>query len=845
MTNSVKQALVHAVTAHKKGKLLAAERQYRSILKAHPKHPDANHNLAILLIQRSRINEALVLLKIAIDSNPNIDQFWITYIDILRQANEKELASKAYSEAKKRGVNLKKLSRYKNYQKNSNDEPSDSELKRLLETYQSGQFDLTEELAQALIDRFPNHAFSWKVLGAALHKTGRLIESVNKMRKSVELAPLDAGSHSNLGVILFENGQLKESETSFRQAISIRHDYAEAHSGLANTLHAQGQLEEAAASYRLAISFNPNISATYSNFGVTLKAQGRLDDAERNFQKAISLDPKFPEAYNNLGNTLKALGRIVEAHSAYLKAIELKPDYKEALTNLGLALEQIMFNGPNLQLYPILVNILNTDSFTRPEKLASCVSSLLGNDPLFKDIQDAQKISAMQIIEIVSLIESLDQCLLFHKFLRICPISNLRLEKILTQLRKKILMNLEKMEETSKLHYFLSTLAMQNFINEYVQFQSEDEIQLLSKLEARISNSISSSAQPRIIEILCLATYRPLSQYSWSRQLESLNQFKEVKLLLIDEPFEEKFIKKNITVVGKISDTVSVKVREQYERNPYPRWIRLGTPYKAKSISEVCKEINLKLQSNGIRNQNNPKILIAGCGTGQNSIEAATRFSDCQVTAVDLSLASLAYAIRKSRSLDVENLSYLQSDILNLDSIEKKFDIIECSGVLHHMEEPIKGWKVLTNLLKPGGLMKIGLYSESARKDIVELREMIASQGLGTSDDEMRHFRESLTETHDEKNQRLFKLSDFYSLSEIRDLLFHSKEHRFTLLEIKHYLSELGLAFCGLENQKLVSDFNTFNKNSADPYDLENWHKYEVENPYAFIAMYQFWCQKT
>ena len=71
----------------------------------------------------------------------------------------------------------------------------------------------------------------------------------------------------------------------------------------------------------------------------------------------------------------------------------------------------------------------------------------------------------------------------------------------------------------------------------------------------------------------------------------------------------------------------------------------------------------------------------------------------------------------------------------------KEFDIIESAGVLHHMDEPMAGWRVLVDLLKPGGLMKIGLYSELARKEVVIAREKISSCSIGTSITEIRNFR--------------------------------------------------------------------------------------------------------
>ena len=211
---------------------------------------------------------------------------------------------------------------------------------------------------------------------------------------------------------------------------------------------------------------------------------------------------------------------------------------------------------------------------------------------------------------------------------------------------------------------------------------------------------------------------------------------------------------------------------------------------------------------------------------------------------MDLSLASLAYAKRKTNELELGNLEYLQADILHLHQMDKEFDIIESAGVLHHMDEPMAGWRVLVDLLKPGGLMRIGLYSELARHHILEVRKEIALLKLGTSEADIREFRHSLAESREENHQLLTKSLDFFSLSELRDAIFHVQEHRFTLLRIKSCLNELGLKFCGFENEDVISNFRKLHGNEADIYDLELWHQYEGRNPLTFAGMYQFWCQK-
>jgi SAM-dependent methyltransferase len=290
---------------------------------------------------------------------------------------------------------------------------------------------------------------------------------------------------------------------------------------------------------------------------------------------------------------------------------------------------------------------------------------------------------------------------------------------------------------------------------------------------------------------------------------------------------------------------VSSKVRDQYEVSPYPRWVNTGLRLKPAPISKLVEEIKLKLFDNKITKAEAPNILIAGCGTGQHSIGTAARFKGSKILAIDLSLSSLSYAKRKTEELGFQNIDYMQADILNLGNLGRQFDIVESAGVLHHMDDPVAGWRVLTDCLKPGGLMMIGLYSELARQHIVEIRQEISRAGIGSSDVAMKSFRAKVMRSDQNYHKKILNSSDFYSLSTLKDLLFHVQEHRFTIPQIQDCLEELGLKFCGFASDKIVSHFKQTNTGADDPYDLEKWQAYEEANPRAFGGMYQFWCQKT
>ena len=88
-------------------------------------------------------------------------------------------------------------------------------------------------------------------------------------------------------------------------------------------------------------------------------------------------------------------------------------------------------------------------------------------------------------------------------------------------------------------------------------------------------------------------------------------------------------------------------------------------------------------------------------------------------------------------------------------------------------------------------------------------------------------------------------------MSELRDLIFHFKEHQFSLPEIKSCLKDLKLSFIGFDNNHILekdnlnNKFNSFFKNKRNILDLDNWHEFEKSNMDAFKAMYQFWVQKN
>ena len=389
---------------------------------------------------------------------------------------------------------------------------------------------------------------------------------------------------------------------------------------------------------------------------------------------------------------------------------------------------------------------------------------------------------------------------------------------------------------------FRSALALQCFNNDFIYEQSPDEAKALRRLEEAVENQLALGIQPSVQVVLCLASFKPLKEYGFHDKIKANAEIKEVLTRQVNEPFQEASIKAQVESFKAVTDVVSQRVKSQYENSPYPKWVNLGLPSQSETISEMVSRLRIPHSPNSLPKVLEPRILVAGCGTGQDALTTASGIKNSKVLSVDISFSSLAFAIRQARDHDIKNIEFLQADILSLTGLEKRFDIIESTGVLHHMRQPMTGWKILTDLLKPGGLMRIALYSRLARQDIVRIRDEIKTRKIGSGSADIKAFRQEIIERGDANYGNIFKSSDFYSLASVHDLLFNAEEHLFSLGQLKLCLQQLGLTFCCFD-EKVMKKF-TSETNSERTNNLDEWQKFEELNPDTFASMYQFWCQK-
>jgi 2-polyprenyl-3-methyl-5-hydroxy-6-metoxy-1,4-benzoquinol methylase len=546
-------------------------------------------------------------------------------------------------------------------------------------------------------------------------------------------------------------------------------------------------------------------------------AQSHLQEVIKRHRRALALRPNDAQAHNELACVLLQQGRSNEAAALFARALRLMPEL--------------------LEQYPsVVATLLNVNPALR-----SAVARVAMAWP--RELPDIEVLPAAEAAAVFG--DPLLGCML-----ELATVRDLNLERYLTAVRRTVLDAAARFSAGQavqpKMLEFCCALAKQCFLNEYVFAETPQEREKATRLAERVTAMVGSQQPIAPTMLAAVGAYLPLFELACSPSLAHRAWPAPVQSLLAQQilaPGEEQQLAAQIPRLTPIHNDVSLSVRQQYEANPYPRWASVPANDGPMDLNQYLHRQFPAASFGEVANAQHLDILVAGCGTGQHSIMAARRFASARVLAVDLSISSLCYAKRMSRLFGVANVEYAQADVLELASLGRTFDLIEVSGVLHHLADPFAGWRVLVSLLRRGGLMHVGLYSRTARAQIRAARAFLAEKGVAASTAAIRRWRQELLGT---PLRSLADYADYFSISECRDLLFHVQEHQLTLPEIKAFLCAQKLQFIGFELPPLIiANYRARFPGDRPMTDLASWHVFETENPSTFASMYQFWVQKT
>jgi SAM-dependent methyltransferase len=157
-------------------------------------------------------------------------------------------------------------------------------------------------------------------------------------------------------------------------------------------------------------------------------------------------------------------------------------------------------------------------------------------------------------------------------------------------------------------------------------------------------------------------------------------------------------------------------VKDMYEAYPYP------SPIVGDSVIDDVANCLYSLY--GQHALEHCSILDAGCGTGHRLIGAARRYPLARFTGLDITVASLEVAKRLAEKHRVHNVELVRGNLLEL-KVPGQFDVVISTGVIHHLEDPVRGLRNLAARLAPNGLLIIWLYHTIGERERLLSRELL------------------------------------------------------------------------------------------------------------------------
>ena len=583
---------------------------------------------------------------------------------------------------------------------------------------------------------------------------------------------------------------------------------------------------------------------------------GNLELAKQCFSRAVRDEGRNARHRFHLAVVLESLGDLAGAARELTQALRLDPDQEEAARRLAALFRRPDFGATDHEQLNT-VGLRHGLHHIRVDQKAIAnvaVRVLVTGRDLREAFASARSRGWPEAARRLCLNRSSavlkDE--LFLDTLRTSTLSSPELESLLTAIRRVLLLDLPPTRFADPaLVGFAVAMLQQCWINQFVWGVSEEEWRRLAEDPVRPDRLMSGDLEEGC-RLLRHSLYVPLTTVLGNQTApETMHgvQPKVLRKLIIGRLVLERNECERaarMPLLGDIDDATSLKVARFYEESPYPRWstVIVDRNYP-KTLTRFLGAARAAFLERPF------EVLIAGCGTGQQVVQAALHYgTNAQILALDLSAASLGYAARMAERFGVENVKFARADLEQIASLGSqfaaRFQLIEAVGVLHHMAKPLQGWRASLQCLAPHGLMRIGLYSAISRRNLTALRSDPAYPGPGCDDRALRDFRQTLLTRQDEQARDARKYVDFWDTGSFRDMLLHVCEHTLALAEIARFLEEERLEFRGFqlpkESQAMFWQRFPF---ETWPGSLENWARFEEENPHLFENMYLFWCEKT
>jgi SAM-dependent methyltransferase len=189
-------------------------------------------------------------------------------------------------------------------------------------------------------------------------------------------------------------------------------------------------------------------------------------------------------------------------------------------------------------------------------------------------------------------------------------------------------------------------------------------------------------------------------------------------------------------------------------------------------------------------------ILVAGCGANQAAY-AAFNNPSAKVLAIDVSQPSLDHLHYLKDKHSLQNLEPRLLPIEELPALGLDFDLVVCTGVLHHMADPAQGMAAVAGCLRPDGVASVMLYAKYGRVGVDMLASIFHDLGMGQDDASVQLVKDTLMALAVDHPARTYVKSspDIEADTGVVDTFLHGRQRCYTVTECIDLVTSAGLVF--------------------------------------------------
>jgi tetratricopeptide (TPR) repeat protein len=696
------------------------------------------------------------------------------------------------------------------------------------------------------------------------HRSGDLVGAKTAYEAILEAEPENAQAWQMLGLVAHQAGDATTALEKLGQAAALQPDNADIHVNMADVLRSAGNAEEAISAYRRAVAIDPEAREALTNLGLLALENKYIGEGIEALRRSAILQPDNPAVQTNLGLALREVGDFDSCLVAFTRALIIAPEQIAFRQHFLDTLD----GGPFIKVPDgvrrLLEDALLTEGLHHQSLVPACIA-VLKHEEAFQGLLALANDDDLQ--GLASVLEGGQFDIFFADFmvrglLTRTLVCDADFETVMVALRRLILQEGVPPQSTVPMvqrhPQFVAALAMQAFNSGYAWSMLPKEGTISGILVRDTVKTMTALADDANIDgaiwsgMMVAACYRPMAtlvdpQKLLSGDVAGMPSF--VVNLIRQQVAEPALEAEMVSNVENLDGSPAVAPAEGAAL-PSPTWSNVAVRQEiplADVIRAQIPGVDLPRFADGPIN-----ALVVGCRTGEPVIGLALQHPHSRITGIDASTANIAYAWRQAMQRGLGNARYMVGDPDSLSGHAQKYHLIEAPDIVSHSSNALQILQILTARLEPGGILKLGLFSEAARAAVTAARDVVAEKDLKNDEEGLlaaRALIKGLETGHPARG--VLAANDFYTRQGSQALLFASAESLFSVPALSATLAQAGLDFLGFQinDPLLVGRYLEMFPEAQDLSDLDKWQKVEAEYPDAFstpesYGTYRLWCQK-